>query len=569
MESYHLRKDPRGRLHIRTPYRGQALINHPMFNKSSAFTAAERAMFCLEGRLPAHVNTIDQQAQRIYGNIVRKTDPLERWIGLSALQDRNETLFYRVLQDHLEEFLPIVYTPTVGQVCQEYSHLFRRTRGIWITPEHQGRIEEVLGAAPYEDVRLIVVTDNERILGLGDQGAGGMGIPIGKLALYTVAAGIHPTHCLPISLDVGTDNQSLRDDPLYLGWPQPRLRGQAYDALVDEFVQAVKNRFPDALLQWEDFKKQNAFNLLDRYREALPSFNDDIQGTAAVALAGIEAVCRATGEPLARQQVVILGAGAAGIGIARQVRDALKRQGLQGEALMRHLALLDSGGLLVEGRPLRETSKQEFAWPAALAGAFGLSAEHPGDLAAVVKALRPTVLIGTTGEPGTFTEAVVREMAAHAARPAIFPFSNPTNKSEATPNDLIRWTDGRALVATGSPFAPVQFNGRSYRVGQGNNVFVFPGVGLGVLVARARKVTDAMFTVAAQTLAQCVTDQDLAEGSLFPRVPRLREISRRIAEAVVREARDAGLGWRYTDAEIPNAVAAMMWAPEYPILDPA
>lgn len=488
---------------------------------------------------------------------------------LSALHDRNEHLFYRVLLDHLEEFLPVVYTPTVGRVCQEYSHLFRRPRGLWITPAHRGRIFEALGSAPYEDVRLIVVTDNERILGLGDQGAGGMGIPIGKLALYTVAAGIHPAQTLPISLDVGTDNQQLLDDPLYLGWPHRRLRGPDYDSLVDEFVHAVKRRFSRVLLQWEDFKKQNAFNLLDRYRKMICSFNDDIQGTAAVALAGILAACRAVGTDLAHQRVVILGAGAAGIGIARQVRDAMCHAGVQGDALIRAIALLDSGGLLIEGRPLREPSKQEFAWPAPLAEELGFSPQHAGDLMTVVQAMRPTVLIGASGNPGVFTEPVVRAMASQAPRPVIFPFSNPTSKSEATPADLIRWTDGRALVATGSPFDPVLHQGQAHRIGQGNNVFIFPGVGLGVMIAEAREVTEKMFTVAAQVLADSVAQDDLDAGALFPRVSRLRQISARIAVTVAQEARNAELGKALSDEQITAAVADAMWEPQYPIYDPA
>ena len=569
MESYRVERGRDGRGVVRVPYRGMSLLDHPMYNKGSAFTQDERRAFALQGLLPGGVSTLEQQSRRVYENICRKSDPVEKYIGLAALHDRNEVLFYRLLLDHTEEFLPIVYTPTVGEACQQYSHLFRKPRGLWITPADRGRIAEVLGDAPYDDVRLIVVTDNERILGLGDQGAGGMGIPVGKLALYTLAAGIHPSQTLPISLDVGTDNQALRADELYLGVRTPRLRGAAYDELVEEFVQAVKHRFPRALLQWEDFKKQNAFDLLDRYRNLLPSFNDDIQGTAAVALGGILAACRATGTPLRKQRVVMLGAGAAGIGIARQLRDAMRRDGLEGEPLVRAIALLDSSGMLVHGREIKEASKREFAWPEEIARGVGFTPQAPGDLTGVVAALRPTVLIGTTGEPNAFTEPVIRAMARHCERPAIFPFSNPTSKCEAIPKDLIDWTAGRALVATGSPFAPVTYGKRTIRIGQGNNVFVFPGVGLGALVAEARVVTDPMFTVAATTLAECVTQDDLAGGALYPRQSDLRPISARIAQAVVREARDSGVGRDIPDADIPRAVADAMWVPEYPAYEAA
>jgi malic enzyme len=569
MEHMIVRRDGRGGARYRVPYRGTTLLRQPIFAKGTAFTADERRTFGLEGLLPPHVSTMDEQQRRLYENILRKVDPLEKYIGLAALQDRNEHLFYRVLVDHIDEFLPIVYTPTVGRACQEWSHIFRRARGLWITPGHRGRIYDVLGNAPFADVRLIVVTDNERILGLGDQGAGGMGIPIGKLALYTAAAGIPPWQTLPISLDVGTDNAALLDDDLYLGWRSPRLRGVEYDALVDEFVHAVKRRFPRAMLQWEDFKKANAFRLLDRYRGQITCFNDDIQGTAAVAVAGIMAGGRITEIPLRDQRVVILGAGAAGIGIARLLRDTLRRTGLGGEALFAAVASLDSHGLVVDDGPIADEHKRPFAWPAALAEAAGLGAGRPRDLLAVVKAVKPTVLVGTSGEPGTFTEEVVREMARHVPRPLIFPMSNPTSKSEATPADLLAWTDGRALVATGSPFDPVPWEGRTITIGQGNNVFVFPGVGLGVLVSEAREVPDSLFAAAAERLAEEVGAEDLAAGSLFPPVREIRRVTARIAEAVARQARDCGVGRRLSDEEVTRAVAEAMWEPAYLPLEPA
>jgi malic enzyme len=563
MERFGMTRDSEGNPCLEVPCRGAELLRHPLYTKGTAFTPEERSAFGLEGLLPQATSTLEQQERRAYANIARKGDPLEKYVGLAALQDRNEHLFYRVLADHIEELLPIVYTPTVGEACQTYSHIFRRGRGLWITPGHRGRIADVLANAPFADVRLIVVTDNERILGLGDQGAGGMGIPVGKLALYTAAAGIPPWQTLPVSLDVGTDNQALLDDDLYLGWRFPRLRGPEYDSLVDEFVQAVRHRFPRALLQWEDFKKANAFRLLDRYRRTIRSFNDDIQGTAAVAVAGMMSGARATGTPVADQRVVILGAGAAGIGIARLMRDTLRRHGLAGEALVSAVACLDSHGLLVGDQPIADEHKREFAWPPELAARYGLSAGDRRGLESVVRALQPTVLIGTSGEPHTFTEATVREMGRHVVRPVIFPMSNPTSKSEAVPLDLLAWTEGRALVATGSPFAPVGHDGRTTVIGQGNNAFVFPGVGLGVLVSDAERVTDGMFAAAATALANEVSTEDLAAGSLFPPVHELRHVTARIAEAVVAQARDEGVGRPIADDAIPRRVQEAMWDPSY------
>jgi malic enzyme len=567
MEPFHLKRDKHGRIRLEPPSRGIKLLRDPLYTKGTAFSAEERVAFGLEGLLPHAVNSLEQQRQRVYDNITRKSDPLERYIGLEALQDRNEHLFYALLTHHIEEFLPIVYTPTVGYACQQYSRIFRRARGLWITPEHRGRIEHVLRDAPFDCVRLIVVTDNERILGLGDQGAGGMGIPIGKLALYTAAAGIPPWETLPISLDVGTDNEELLEDELYLGWRFPRLRGQQYDDLVDEFVTAVKRCFPRALLQWEDFKKGNAFRLLDRYRRTLPSFNDDIQGTAAVAVAGMLSGVRATGVPLSEQRVVVLGAGAAGVGIARLIRETLKRDGVPEDALVGRMASLDSQGLLVDDRELDEPYKRDFAWPAALAEARGLGPGRPRDLAAVVRALRPTVLFGMSGLPGAFTEEIVREMASHVERPLILPMSNPTSKCEATPQQILDWTDGRALVATGSPFEPVQHGGRTIRVGQGNNAFVFPGIGLGVLVAEAGEVGDALFAAAADCLAAQVSEDDLREGSLYPSIGDLRRITAGIAAAVVRAARDSNVGRAIPDDRIEDQVRAAMWEPVYAPMD--
>lgn len=569
MEPYRVVKDAEGRPRLLVPYRGARLIAHPVYNKGTSFTPEERAAFGLEGILPSVVGNLEQQAARAYASIRRKEDPLEQYIGMSALQERNETLFYRVLLDHLEELLPIVYTPTVGRACQQFSHIYRRGRGLWITPDHQGRMYEVLGNAPFDDVRLLVITDNERILGLGDLGAGGMGIPIGKLAIYTAAAGIHPSQTLPISFDVGTDNKALLEDDLYVGYRRPRLRGAAYEALLDELVQAIRRRFPRALVQWEDFKKVNAFQVMDRYREVIPSFNDDIEGTAAVALAGLLTGARITGTQVSEQRVVILGAGAAGVGIARLIRAELRKHGLEGEALTAAIACLDSQGLLVDDRRIDDEHKREFTWPAALAAARGIGAKDR-DLTAVVRALRPTVLIGTSGEPGTFSEETLRAMAAGVERPVVMPMSNPSDLSEAKPADVIAWTDGRALVGTGSPFAPVPHGGRAIRIGQANNAFIFPGVGLGALLVEARRVTESMFLAAAERLAAEMSAEDLAEGSLFPAVSTIRRVTRAVADSVARAARDAGVAGRpLADEAIPAAVAAAMWDPAYLPMDPA
>jgi len=562
MEAYRRKKGVDGRERVEVRLRGTQLLNHPMYNRSTAFTREERRELALEGLLPDVTSSMEQQARRAYGNIVRKSDPLERYIGLAALQDRNEHLFYRVLADHLEEFLPIVYTPTVGLACQQYSRIFRRARGLWITPEHKGRMSEVLANNPYEDVRLVVVTDNERILGLGDQGAGGMGIPVGKLALYVAAAGIHPAQTLPVSLDVGTDNEELLGDDLYIGWRHPRLRGEAYDAVVDEFVRAVKQRFPKALLQWEDFKQWNAFRLLERYRKELPSFNDDIQGTAAVALAGIVAAARAAGRRLADERAVIAGAGAAGVGIARLLRAALAREGVGGEALVGAIALVDATGLVAGAD---DEHRGDLAWTPELAASRGLAAG--ASLLDVVRAHKPTVLVGVTGVPGLFSEQLVRTMASQVERPTVFPLSNPTSSSEARPADVMAWTGGRALVATGSPFDPVDVGGRSVPIGQSNNAFVFPGVGLGVLVAEAREVTNTMFAAAADTLAAHLSEEDRAAGRLFPRVAELRHVTAKVAEAVVRQAVKEGVARNPPAGDAAEAVAAAMWDPVYPGID--
>ena len=471
-------------------------------------------------------------------------------------------MFYRLLADHLAEFLPIVYTPTVGRACTEFSHIIRRTRGVWITPADGDRIPQLLRQGPYEDVRLIVVTDNERILGLGDQGAGGMAIPIGKLALYTAACGIHPALTLPVSLDVGTDNPTLLADPLYLGHRAPRLRGPAYDELVEAFVAGVAEVWPGCVIQWEDFKQGNALRILDRYQARVPSFNDDVQGTAAVVVAGILAATRVLGSTLEATRVVLAGAGAAGTGIARLIRLAMVEAGMDEASARRSIVLVDSHGLVFEGRLDLDETKRELALTDEARLAYGFGDGIPG-LVETIERVRPTVLVGTTGIGDVFDEAVIAAMTAATERPVILPMSNPTSMSEATPIDVLRWSGGRALVATGSPFEAVEVDGRRHEVGQANNVFIFPGVGLGAIAAEASAITPRMFLLAARTLAAAVTDERLASGALYPPVDALRDVSRAIAIRVVREALEAGLAGIDPATDIDALVDGAMWWPEY------
>ena len=544
------------------PPRGAEILGRPLLNKDSAFTEAERDALGLHGLLPCGVVTMDQQVTLELEHLRHKSDDLEKYIGLAALHDRNETLFHRLLVEHLEELAPIVYTPTVGEACRQFSHVVRHPRGLWITPDDVSRMPELLRNADRQDVRLIVATDNERILGLGDLGAGGMGIPVGKLALYSAGAGVHPAVTLPVSLDCGTDNQALLGDPLYLGYPKPRLRGAAYDAFIEAFVDAVREVYPDALLQWEDFKQHNAIRLLDRYRHRLPSFNDDIQGTAAVVVAGILAALRLRDAPLGGQRLVFLGAGAAGIGIARLIQMVMRAAGGTADT-RRSVLMLDSHGLIFEGRDRVDADKLPFALPHRELTGFGFEPGGHYDLETVVRQVAPTILIGTSGQPGAFTEAAIRAMAARTAEPIVFPLSNPTANSEATPADVLAWTEGRALVATGSPFAPVRAGDRTIVAGQANNVFIFPGVGLGAIVARAREVTDRMFLVAATTLAGLVTAERLGEGALYPPLHDLRQVSHAVAIAVAREAVDSQVAQLTPGQDIEAAVDAAIWMPHY------
>ena len=546
---------------------GAGVLGSPLLNKDAAFTDRERAVLGLRGLLPWRCASIGQQVALELEHLRSKPTDLEKYIGLEALQDRNETLFYRLLVDHLEELAPIVYTPTVGEACRRFSHILRRPRGLWITPEDIGRIPELLRNTGREGVRLIVATDNERILGLGDQGAGGMGIPVGKLALYSAGAGVHPGLTLPVSLDCGTDNQGLLDDPLYLGYARPRLRGPGYDAFIEAFVQAVGEVYPGAIVQWEDFKQHNAIRLLGRYRHRIACFNDDIQGTAAVVTAGILAVLAHRGESLSSQRLVLLGAGAAGTGIAALAGSIMRAEGASMARIRDAIIMLDSRGLIYEGRDHLEEDKRPFALPARQAARLGLG-PGPVGLETVIRQFAPTILIGATGKPGQFTQTAIREMAARTPAPIVMPLSNPTASAEATPADVLDWTEGRALVATGSPFAPVRYRGVTHQIGQANNMLIFPGVGLAAIASRAKEITDGMFAVAATTLASQVTADRLAAGALYPPIADLRQISRTIAIAVATQARHDGVAQIPPGDDIEKTVTATMWQPHYPEILP-
>jgi malate dehydrogenase (oxaloacetate-decarboxylating) len=547
---------------IETALRGQLLLDNPLLNKGSAFPQNERRELGLLGLLPLHSSTINEQLARTYENYQRKQSDLERYVFLTALQDRNETLFYRLLQEHITEMMPIIYTPTVGDGCRQYSHVFRRPRGLYISYPHRDEIPLLLDNAPSEQVEVIVVTDGERILGLGDLGVGGIGIPIGKLSLYTLCAGIHPATTLPILLDVGTDNQELLDDPLYLGWRHERVRGQQYDEFIEAFVEAVQQRFPRVLLHWEDFSKHNASRLLERYRDRLCTFNDDIQGTGAVTVAGLLAAMKLTQAKLGEQRILILGAGSSAIGICDQIVAAMLHAGYSELHAKEALWLVDSKGLVHTGRNKLETSKQKYAQP------IERMAEWITDPAGftfsdAVKNVHPTILIGTSAQAGAFSEDIVRELAKHVERPVIFPLSNPTSKSEASPSDLLKWTDGRAFIATGSPFPPTSHAGRVIQTGQCNNAFIFPGVGLGVIASGASRVTDAMFVVAARVLSDFSPVFNEPDGPLYPSLEIVREISHKVALAVGVEAQRAGLARPTCCEELERNVTNKMWNPQY------
>jgi malate dehydrogenase (oxaloacetate-decarboxylating)(NADP+) len=535
----------------RNPLGYERLKSAPL-NKGTAFSLEEREIYQLRGLLPARVSSLASQETRALASLRRKAYDIERYIFLLALQGRNERLFYRLAIDHIEEIMPLIYTPTVGQACQEFAHIFRQPRGFYITPRDRGEIRQIMHNWPEQDVRLIVVTDGERILGLGDLGANGMGIPIGKLALYTACAGIPPEQCMPVMLDVGTNNEALRNDPLYLGVDQPRLAGEDYHALVEEFVEAVQDAFPHALIQFEDFLTPNAYALLNRYRERVLCFNDDIQGTAAVALGGILAACRITGNSLAELRILFLGAGSAATGIADLLVSALCEAGLDEQTARERLWLVNRSGLVVKESERLAPHTRRYAHDAA-----------PRSFIDAIRDIRPHVLIGATGSPNSFTEEAIRLMAQINERPVIFALSNPTSRAECTARQAYTWSDGRAVFASGSPFDEVAFNGKRLRPGQGNNAYVFPGIGLGTIASRARTINDAMLLTAARILASRVDAADLDSGTVYPPLTEIRDVSLDIATAVAEQAWDQGQAQAERPANIRQTIRAMMYEPEY------
>jgi malate dehydrogenase (oxaloacetate-decarboxylating) len=542
--------------------RGASLLEAPIFNKGSAFPDSERAAFGLDGLLPPHVTDLSEQVERVWEELSFKSSDTEKHIYLRALQDRNEVLFYRLLLDHLEEMMPLVYTPVVGWACRHFSHIYRRPRGLFIPYPQRQLIDQILQNRPFRDVDVIVVTDGERILGLGDQGVGGMGIPIGKLSLYTLCGGIHPARTLPILLDCGTDNEERLADPYYLGWRNPRIKGDAYFEFIDMVVQAVQRALPNVLFQWEDFSKAHASTLLERYQDRLCTFNDDIQGTAAVTVAAILSALHTSGGRLSDLRVVVAGAGSAAAGIADLLVRAMQAEGMSEAEALDRFWLLNSRGLLTEGMGRLESFQDRFAKaPGAVAGWAPPRAEHY-QLDEVVMAARPTVLIGVSGQPRIFTEAIVRQMASSCEHPVILPLSNPTSQAEAVPQDVIDWTEGRAIVATGSPFEPTNWRGRQTSVAQCNNSYIFPGLGLGVILCKATRVTPSMFMAAAKEVADCAAEM----GGLLPPLSRIREISRRIALRVGLEAQTVGVADAMSEEELRTRIAQTMWEPAYPSL---
>ncbi|MBM4956298.1 NAD-dependent malic enzyme [Vibrio parahaemolyticus] len=544
------------------PYAGPALMATPLLNKGSAFSAEERSSFNLEGLLPETTETIQEQVERAYQQYKSFESDMDKHIYLRNIQDTNETLFYRLVQNHISEMMPIIYTPTVGAACENFSNIYRRGRGLFISYPNRDRIDDLLNNAANHNVKVIVVTDGERILGLGDQGIGGMGIPIGKLSLYTACGGISPAYTLPIVLDVGTNNPQRLADPMYMGWRHPRITGPDYDAFVEEFIQAVQRRWPDALIQFEDFAQKNAMPLLERYKDRICCFNDDIQGTAAVTVGSLLAACKAAGTQLSKQRITFLGAGSAGCGIAEAIIAQMVSEGISDEKARSQVYMVDRWGLLQEGMPSLLDFQQRLVQKHSNTKEW----ENEGNgfsLLDVMRNAKPTVLIGVSGAPGLFSQEVIEEMHKHCKRPIVFPLSNPTSRVEATPNDIIRWTNGEALVATGSPFDPVVHEGRTYPIAQCNNSYIFPGIGLGVLAVNAKRVTDEMLMESSRALATCSPLAINGRGALLPPLEEIHLVSKKIAFAVAKKAIEQGVALEITDEALNDAIDQAFWQPVY------
>lgn len=557
MELEHESKRP---LYI--PYAGPILLEFPLLNKGSAFSVEERNEFNLRGLLPETVETIEEQAQRAWRQFQDFKNDNDKHVYLRNIQDTNETLFYRLLDNHLEEMIPIIYTPTVGAACEHFSEIYRRARGVFISYPNRENIEDMLQNATKQNVKVIVVTDGERILGLGDQGIGGMGIPIGKLSLYTACGGISPAYTLPIVLDVGTNNQQLLNDPLYMGWRHPRITGEEYDQFVDEFIQAVKSRWPNVLLQFEDFAQKNAMPLLERYRNEVCCFNDDIQGTASVTLGTLIAASRAAGSKLSEQKVVFLGAGSAGCGIAEQIVAEMKSEGLSDDEARARVFMVDRFGLLTDKLPNLISFQSKLVQKSDNLSDWDSSSDSLS-LLDVVRNARPDILIGVSGQTGLFSEEIIREMHKHCPRPIVMPLSNPTSRVEATPQDILTWTNGEALVATGSPFTPVTLKEKTYPIAQCNNSYIFPGVGLGVIASGATRVTDSMLMAASRALAECSPLVNDGKGPVLPEVKDIQGVSKVIAMAVGKAAQEAGVAVATTEDVLSRAISANFWLPQY------
>ncbi|ENG7993364.1 NAD-dependent malic enzyme [Vibrio vulnificus] len=544
------------------PFAGPALLSTPLLNKGSAFSAEERISFNLEGLLPETTETIQEQVERAYMQYKAFESDMDKHIYLRNIQDTNETLFYRLVQNHITEMMPIIYTPTVGAACENFSNIYRRGRGLFVSYANRDRIDDILNNASNHNVKVIVVTDGERILGLGDQGIGGMGIPIGKLSLYTACGGISPAYTLPIVLDVGTNNPQRLADPMYMGWRHPRITGADYDAFVEEFIQAVQRRWPDALIQFEDFAQKNAMPLLERYKNRICCFNDDIQGTAAVTVGSLMAACQAAGSKLSEQRITFLGAGSAGCGIAEAIIAQMVSEGISDKQARSQVFMVDRWGLLQEGMPNLLDFQQRLVQKHTVTAKWETEA-NGFSLLDVVKNAKPTVLIGVSGAPGLFTQEVIQEMHKRCPRPIVFPLSNPTSRVEAVPVDIIRWTNGDALVATGSPFDPVIHEGKTYPIVQCNNSYIFPGIGLGVLAVNAKRVTDEMLMESSRALATCSPLAINGKGALLPPLEEIHTVSKRIAYAVAKKAIEQGVALEIADDALQVAIEQHFWQPVY------